>query len=101
MATKKRMGELVYIGLHAFIEPPIKSFICEYDTIYNVILICKIPKGAHYYTGLNGDIVSNQLIIIGEPTVNLIKKHTSCILKKTVIKYALQHIEEKYGKQIY
>lgn len=101
MSTKKDIGGWVNVGLHSFIQPPTQSYFSDYDVKYSTIMICKIPKGAHYYTGLNGDIVSNQLIIIGEPTVNLISKYTSYILKRTVVKYCIQHIEEKYGKQTY
>ena len=101
MATKKRMGESVSVGLHAFIEDNKKrhSFKYSFDKNRQAILVCKIPKGWFYYIEKNGDIVSNKLTVIEEPS--LIKKHTSRIFEPTMLKYCLKYIEETYGKQVY
>ena len=70
-----------------------------FDKNRQAILVCKIPKGSFYYIGKNGDIVSNKLTVIEEPS--LIKKHTSRIFEPTMLKYCLKYIKETYGKQVY
>jgi len=100
MATKKVMYESVSVGLHAFIENKKRySFMTGFDKNRQAILVCKIPKGSFYYIGKNGDIVSNKLTVVEEPS--LIKKHTSRIFGPTMLKYCLKYIEETYGKQVY
>ena len=100
MATKKIIYELVSVGLHAFIENKKRYlFTSSFDKNRRAILVCKIPKGSFYYIGKNGDIVSNKLTVVEEPS--LIKKHTSRISEPTMLKYCLKYIEETYGKQIY
>lgn len=51
-------------GLHAYRKEAIRCQITGYNR-YHKVMECKIPKGAKYYIGRHGDIVSNKLKTIG------------------------------------
>lgn len=54
-------GWKVEKGLHAYINR-----VTAENDLYNasiVLIKCRIPKGAKYYLGMNGDIVSNRIIL--------------------------------------
>ena len=62
---------VIYIGLHSLITSEIdyiRKQIFDYPFDGHCfkagILLCKIPKGATYYLGQEGDIVSDKLILV-------------------------------------
>lgn len=41
----------------------------------NIIVLCKIPKGSKYYLGIDGDVVSNQIIIVSKIDITKACEH--------------------------
>lgn len=58
-------GFNIYVneGLHSYVAPKLAYT----GTVATVVIECTIPKGAKYFYGKNGDIVSNKLKIGKKP----------------------------------
>jgi len=59
-------------GLHAFTDFDEANGICLWHSLY--LFIAKIPKGANYYKGTDGDIVADQMIILSRTHPESLKR---------------------------
>jgi len=74
----------VYEGIHSLIIERKQSSLDGYviNDWGRACILCKIPKGSHYYIGAEGDIVSSSLIMI-EPIVTSCNSLEETISAKT------------------
>lgn len=82
-------GSMVKRGFHSING----SYFVDY---YSKFVICKIPKGAKYYIGLDGDVVSSQIMIISEVKPKRLNSNTNVEINDYIkVKYPNNNLINK------